>query len=307
MDYLRLIRFPNLLIVVLTQFLLQHLLLIPAFHQGGLSPALDPVHFSLLVLSTVLIAAGGYVINDLTDYPIDVLNKPDQVIINRLIPASTAWQYYYGLTAVGFLISLYLAWHVANLPLVLLYPTAVGLLFWYSKKLKATVLWGNVVVGIFCAFVAGIVLFAERHTINQLWHTQPSIAQELLTLSFAYLFFAFMATLFREIIKDIEDMNGDRERGCRTLPVVFGKKVAKIVAGVAGGILLLSLQQWGRILWKDLEYIPLTFLVVGIAFPLIFALLRLVKAQEKQAFHFLSQFAKYIILSGILYLIVIRF
>lgn len=306
MNYLRLVRFPNLLIVALTQFLLQYLLLRPAFAQASISAALDLPHFTLLVISTLLIAAGGYVINDLTDYAIDVVNKPQQVIINRLIPAKTAWRFYFSLFLIGFTISLYLAWHVDNLPLVLLYPTAVALLHAYSVRLKATVLWGNIVVSIFCAFVAGIVLFAERHTIQEMYQSQTAIAEELMLLSLAYMFFAFVATMFRELVKDIEDVEGDREKGCRTLPVVFGTSKAKWVAGFFGLLLLESIRRWAVLLWQEEQWIPLVFLLLGIALPILLALYRLVQAQEKSQFHFLSQFTKYIILSGILYLIVWR-
>ena len=78
---LRLVRFPNLVIVALTQYLLYYGLLLPAFRQYSLEPALDGEHFSLLVAVTLLISAGGYVINDIVDFRIDLINRPDKVVI----------------------------------------------------------------------------------------------------------------------------------------------------------------------------------------------------------------------------------
>ncbi len=299
MAYLRLIRFPNLLIVVLTQFLLQYLLVVPALANGNISPALDLPHFILLVISTLLIAASGYVINDLVDYPIDLVNKPEKVIINRLIPATQAWNYYYGLIAVGFIISLYLAWYVDNLPLVLIYPTAVSFLYWYSTKLKATVLWGNMIVGLFCAFVAGIVFFAERHRIAQLIDQAPTAAKNPLLIGAAYLAFAFCATLFREIIKDMEDVLGDEAGDCRTFPIVYGIPNGKRMAGFFGLVLLFGVASLGFRLGQEGQWLSLGFVMVAIVGPLLFALYRLWKAEEKQDFYFLSQFSKYVILSGV--------
>ena len=299
MAYLRLVRFPNLLIVVLTQFLLQYLLVVPALENGGIPPALDLPHFILLVISTLLIAASGYVINDLTDYPIDLINKPEKVIINRLIPEVQAWNYYYGLIATGFIISLYLAWYVDNLPLVLIYPSAVALLYWYSTKFKATVLWGNIIVGLFCAFVAGIVFFAERHSIAQLVEQAPEAAKNPMLIGAAYLAFAFFSTLFREVIKDLEDVLGDEQGDCRTFPIVYGIKNGKRIAGFFGLLLLFGVESLGYRLGQEEQWLSLGFVMVAIVGPLIFALYRLWKAEAKQDFHFLSQFSKYVILSGV--------
>lgn len=307
MSFLKLVRFPNLLIVVLTQYLLQYLILIPAFDLVNLDPLLDHFHFFLLVLSTVLIAAGGFVINDLEDYEIDILNKPDKVYINKIISAANAKKLYWGISIFGFLISLYLAFYVENLPLVLIYPTAVFFLFLYSKSLKKSVLWGNMIVAVFCAFVAGIVLFAERENVWLLNHKHPEAGETLLEIFIFYLFFAFCSTMFREIVKDIEDKDGDQKNGCRTLPIVAGVNVAKGFAYIFGITLLYLLWDWiseGKINSINLELI---YLIVGIGLPTLFAMFKLFRAQQKKEFHFISQLAKYIMLSGILYLLILSY
>jgi len=187
MKFLQLIRFPNLIIVVLTQYLLQYLILIPAFQKANLPPLLDHFHFFILVLSTLIIAAGGYIINDIEDQEIDLLNKPEKVIVGKYISFQNAKILYWGITILGLLISIYLAIYVDNLPLVLIYPFAVFLLYIYSKSLKKSVLWGNIIVSIFCGFVAGIILFAERANYWKLQEITPKIGERITLIFLAYL------------------------------------------------------------------------------------------------------------------------
>ena len=297
--YLRLIRLPNLLIVAFTQYLLQYSLLVPAFEANGLQAALALPHFSLLALSTMLLAASGYVINDLIDLPIDRINKPATRIIEKRISTRWATIYYYCLIGSGFAISLYLAWYVSNLPLVLIYPTAVFLLYGYSRWWKAQVLWGNVVVALFCALVAGIVFFAERFTVNDLFLMDFAYGYETSLLFASYLLFAFLSTLLREIIKDMEDLYGDQQLKYRTLPIVWGIPTAKRVALLTGGILTALLLLGGYILWERGQWLIVLFLLIGIVLPLAYVLSALRRAVHSQDFHALSQFCKYIMLSGL--------
>lgn len=300
--FLRLIRFPNLIIVALTQFLLQYLILVPAFRAAGVEPALDVLHFSMLVLSTLIIAAGGYIINDIVDYDIDVINKPERVIINRQLSMRQAYGLYYGLSLLGFFISLYLAFYVQNLPLVLIYPAAVLLLWSYSTYFKQRVLIGNVIVSIFCAFVAGIVWFAERHTFAELQQQDVPLAWHVqLVLSF-YLSFAFLSTMFREIIKDMEDVKGDDTLHCRTLPIVFGIRRAKWVAAFFGFVLLLGLFYLSALLWTYSQLFQLAFMTLGIIAPLVTALYLLKTATTSSEFKWLSTLSKFIMLTGLILL-----
>lgn len=301
--FLRLVRFPNLVIVAITQYLLQYQVILSAFEAAQLPALLTGFHFFLFVCSTVIIAAGGYIINDIVDYPIDFINKPKKLIINRHISMSTARKSYYVWTMLGFLISLYLAFYVDNLLLVLIYPTAVALLWLYSHYFKKQVLIGNIVVSLFCAFVAGVVLFAERATFFDLQIVAPSIAQRVTVLLLGYSSFAFLSTLFREIVKDIEDMEGDRQQGCQTLPIVFGLNISKIVAGFVGFlffIFVLFLMQW---LWPKQYIVAVLFGGVAIFLPLIFSLVLLVRAKESKQFRLISQVAKWMMLAGLLLLL----
>ncbi|MEM1319787.1 MAG: geranylgeranylglycerol-phosphate geranylgeranyltransferase [Bacteroidota bacterium] len=303
MAYLRLIRLPNLLIVVLTQYLLQYCILLPAFRAQSLQPALDHLHFALFVLSTLIIAAGGYIINDLEDIEIDRINKPERMVIGKVISEQAGRRGYYGLNALGLALAIYLAIHVGQLGLALLFPAAVGLLWWYSVQLKRLPLWGNLTVAIFCAFVAGIVLFAERSAFAQLQQLSPERAAPIAQLFAAYLAFALLSTLFRELIKDIEDRSGDQQLDCRTLPILIGIRWAKIVSFLLGCLLLLAVLYWSLRLWQIQGWTQLGYTALGIICPLCLSLWWLQKAERKADFSRLSLLAKYIMFSGILYLI----
>ncbi|HMQ50160.1 MAG TPA: geranylgeranylglycerol-phosphate geranylgeranyltransferase [Saprospiraceae bacterium] len=304
-SFFRLIRWPNLLIVALTQYFLYHYLLVPAFKAAKLSAILDYRHFSLLVLTTVLITAGGYIINDLTDFRIDLINKPHKVIINRAFKIQTVYWMYFCLNFIGFLVALYLALYVRNLPLVNIFPVAVAALFMYSLRLKKEPLIGNLLIAAFCAGVAGIVWFAERKAFVALTYRLPESAAYIQQLFVFYLLFAFLSTVFREIVKDIEDMEGDGVGNYRTLPLVIGAEKSKWVAMAFALLLALTLsymlvlnqQSWG---WE-----ALVFAIGFIYLPLVIANYLLIRAKNKQQIRQVSHLAKFIMLSGILLLLIL--
>lgn len=305
MNYLNLLRFPNLLIVAFTQYLLQYTIILPYLEAANLSPILDTFHFFLLVLTTVLIAAGGYVINDIVDYPIDIINKPEKTIINCSIAMTKAKNLYYGLSILGLSIAFYLAWYVNNLGLVLIYPFAVLLLWFYAHYFKKQVLLGNAVVALFCAFVAGILLFAERAAFFELQEINAVLANRMGGIIVAYGIFAFIATLYREVIKDMEDVEGDRLYGCQTLPIVVGLKKTKIYAVFLAGIFLLFLLLLNFWFWKNQYIIALVYCILAIIAPLLVGVFLLKKAQHKQDFKMISHLAKWKMLAGLLLLLLL--
>ncbi|MFT4760938.1 MAG: 4-hydroxybenzoate polyprenyltransferase [Paraglaciecola sp.] len=302
--FARLVRLPNLLIVVFTQYLLEYLILVPALQIAGYSYVLDDFRFALLSFVTVLIAAAGYVINDIEDYEIDQLNKPEKVVVGKFLSVKKAQQLYWFLVILGMAISIYLAIYVQNFLLFFIYPAAVFLLWWYSKQLKKVALWGNVVVSVFCAFVAGIVLFAERIAFLKLIQSHTEIGERIAIIFGVYLAFAYASTMFREIVKDIEDQEGDAALGCQTLPILLGQERAKIIAGFFGISLLILLGFYGFWLFVNGEIWGVNFLVVAIVLPILIALFKLKNAQTKVEFHALSRLAKVVMLGGIFLLLI---
>lgn len=202
---LTLIRARNLVMIVLSQALVQACLLAPGVDWAKL---LDP-GFQVLVLSTVCIAAAGYIINDYYDVKIDAINKPDRLLVGRRIRRRRAMFAHLILSAVGVLLGLLL-----SIPVALINLGAVLLLWGYSARLKKMLLVGNVVIALLSASML-LVVAVYNDTLNRI------------TLGFAL--FALLISLIREIIKDVEDMKGDASFDCRTLPIVAGLRGTKLV------------------------------------------------------------------------------
>lgn len=201
--YTQLIRPFNLLIVSLT-ILAAAILAGAEFAQWW--------RVLLAALAGALIAGGGYAINDFFDVEIDAINRPKRPLPSGAMTKPEAWWVWRLSSSAGIIISAFLG------------PAALGIaLFWvlslyfYSKRYKRTVLVGNVIVGIATGLVfvfGGIVV---GHVERSLW---PAL-------------FAFLVNVAREIVKDVEDREGDARGNARTLPVVYGVRPALVLATLA--------------------------------------------------------------------------
>jgi 4-hydroxybenzoate polyprenyltransferase len=166
------------------------------------------------------------------------------------------------------------------------------------------VLSGNIIVALFCAFVPGIIAFAEVDSYDQLFDTNIELYHQLLFLVGGYIVFAFSSTMLREIIKDLEDLKGDATIGANTLPVVWGNAPAKIIGNLFGIILLGVLYFWVFHKSADARWFGILFLTLGVTFPLLYVLYMLAFAKSKNEFHHLSNVTKAMMLGGLLYLLV---
>jgi 4-hydroxybenzoate polyprenyltransferase len=260
--------------------------------------------YSLLVLATVLIAAGGYVINDIFDQETDEVNKPEKAIIGKHISESKAYTIYASLTITGVACGFVLANSVSHPNFAVLFVLIATLLYFYASSLKQIAVVGNIVVAALLAFSVIIIgifdIVPNTFDINR---AQMGLAFSIL---FDYAKFAFIINLVREIIKDIEDINGDNSQGIRTLPVIIGTKKTTIIAFVLLLIPTLYLFYYinDNLFANDLYYSIFYLLALVIA-PIIFCLIKIVNAKEKSDFHFISQLLKWIIFFGILSVAVI--
>lgn len=297
---------PNLIIVAITQFLLYQHLLIPVFSEVGIEPILPLNAFLSFILVTICISAGGFIINDILDYPIDQINKPNKVIIKRKIALRAAYWLYFVISLLGFALALYLGFYVQNIALANIYPLALGGLYLYSKYLKRSTLWGNLLIAVYCAGVAWIVWFSQEGALKEIAYKTPKLYSLLQLVVMGYVFFAFMSTLFREIVKDIEDMDGDRQINAQTLPIRWGVKPAKIIAGISAVLLLFGLSFMMLNYQSIFGISGLLFASVGIALPILIAIFLLGRARTQRQFHHISQLAKWIMLAGLLLLLFIK-
>jgi 4-hydroxybenzoate polyprenyltransferase len=305
--WLSFLRFPNLLIVALTQYLMRYCTL----YLFTDSPIFTEFDFFIMVLATVIIAAGGYIINDIYDYPIDKINKPEKTFINSLISERNAYWLYILMNFLVVLSGIYFyirtGWKAAYL-----YPiVGISMLWLYSYKLKKSVLLGNLTVALFCAFVPFMVYVPEATVAfpeyELLRNFQVGTTNIMYNIFAAYAAFAFLSTFYREIVKDIEDIDGDKMYGGRTLPIVFGVQTAKITALLVGFVLITFISFVIR--WEN-EFgslVRVVYASIFITLPTIYSLYKLFIAKEKSSFRHVSQVIKMVMLAGLLYLIVLYF
>jgi 4-hydroxybenzoate polyprenyltransferase len=219
--FIKIIRPINLIIVGITQYLLYYGII----SQYTVVHDRNPILFALFVIDTLIITASGYVINDIFDKDIDTTNKPSKSYIPHPISLPKAYKYYITLVFLGFLIAAYIALKINNLPYLLIYPLAIGLLYLYSSYLKSTVLWGNILISLYIASVPGILLVYD-----QTWVQSSDQSVIIYYLFGANMILSFLTNLSREIIKDIEDIEGDAMAGVTTLPIKYGVSLSKKIS-----------------------------------------------------------------------------
>ncbi|MCB0661429.1 MAG: geranylgeranylglycerol-phosphate geranylgeranyltransferase [Saprospiraceae bacterium] len=301
--YLRLIRLPNLLVVALVQWLLQYKVLLPFYDTVGLSPMLDDLDFGILVVVTVFLTMAGYIINDVYDYPIDRVNKPEKTIIGGKISLQAARFLFYGMAIMGASLAFYLALKIDRMQWLILYPIALGVLVAYARYFKKTTLVGNLIVSAFCAGVAIIVLFPEWE--NFAGETMTLEALRVVSVFSGYAFFAFFLTMYREVIKDMEDVEGDMQFGCRTLPIVAGISFSRKFAMVWMVALLIVIGFALPVMWKN-ALILFCWVLLTVFIPGIISIILLWNANSKKQFHLISQLVKIIMVTGTLSLVIVN-
>ena len=307
--FFRLVRWPNLVFIVITQFLFYYCVYLPLLLQPPGIP--EKFLFFLLILSSVLIAAAGYIINDYFDLQIDVINKPDRIIINKFIKRRWAIVWHWLLSGLGILISLYISYKTGVWIISLINFLCVFLLWLYSITLKKRLLVGNVIISLLAAWVIGVVYFfagTDLFSFADLTGQAENFnVRRFFKFTILYAGFAFIMTLIREAIKDMEDMEGDRKYGCNTMPICWGIPASKIFTGVWISVsiaALAALQLYAGLSGWWLAAIYVVFLIIA---PLIYLLRSLIKSNTPANFHSLSTWVKLIMLSGILSMLLLKF
>jgi len=299
----QLIRLPNLIIMVLTMAMLRYSIMESFLYQSDPAAMSRWYDFALLVMTTILIATGGYVINDYFDIKIDAVNKPDKLVVDRFITARRAIKLHIILNIAAILIGFYLAFRIKSLTFGLIFPFISGLLWLYSAKYKRMLALGNLIVALLSSLVIFITWLFEFFWLRLNPEMFVNLRMELSFVSkifFSYGLFAFLVSLFREVIKDLEDLKGDESFNCRTLPIVAGIRVTRwIVAGLI--VFTICLLVFGQIMMYHLNWqLVFWYFLVAVQFPTIYLLIKLFLAKEKNDFHVLSNLCKIIMLAGIL-------
>lgn len=264
--------------------------------------ALADCQYGLLVLSTILIAAGGYVINNIFDQNTDTINKPNTVIIGKTISETNAYNLYIGLTVTGVAIGFYLSNVIVKPGFASIFILIAATLYLYATSLKQMMIIGNIIVALLLSFSVIIIgifdLFPTIHEGNQ---QQLGVVFSILL---DYALFTFFLNFMREIVKDIEDVDGDYNQGMNTLPIAIGKsRTAKIVFGLSIIPILFMLYYINKYL-LDLVFTTV-YLLLFVVGPLFYFAVKIWTAKSKKEFHTLSMLLKWILLFGILSVVVI--
>lgn len=301
----RLVRWKNLLIIILTQVLLQYFLIIPFAEIAGASfISMSGLNFAILIISTILITAAGYIINDHFDVEIDIINKPERVIIGRFISKKQGLYLYWILNIIGVAAGFHVAHRVSALSLGFIFPVTAGLLWMYSLQYKRMVLIGNLVVSLLSAMPVLLVwlfnFFLTKAQNPEFLVSAKSINTIINVSVWFYAIFAFVVTLIREIIKDIEDIDGDSAAGCQTLPLTLGIKVTKniIFILIVFSITVLAFAQY-LMLTHDFRILFFYYLITvqGLFFYLLTLTLH---SRTTKDFRFAGNIAKIVMVAGLL-------
>lgn len=295
---LRVLRFPNLLVVAATQLLVYYRILQPAFEQEEIRSALTSWKLVELMLVTLAITASGYLINDVQDVETDHINRPGTNPIARLGKETVMW-FYAVCLLVGFMVSQLLAYRLGERNLLWIFPLAAGMLSIYSVWMKRIPVLGNALVAVYCAGVPGIVLLAERSAVAKLIAANAELGSNALRVCLLFMVFAFVATLLRELVKDLEDLRGDQEVGRRTIPVMWGVSLSRklaILLGVMVSVAILSPIFLG---WPAFLAPPMLACIGLLLLALVYILIQLARAKEQPDYHRLSTLLKVFLLGGL--------
>lgn len=305
--YLQLIRWPNLLVIAYCMYVLRYSLLIPLLQARGAEPVLSGFYFLLIVLVCVLTAASGYIINDICDRAIDKINKPDRLIVGELISVRKAENFYIILNLAAIILGVYVSYSINLRSLSLLFPIVAGILYFYSTTYKSIMLFGNILVAILSALIPFTVILFDLPLLYQKYKPFMEATHFNFNLEIyvfiSYSVFAFIISLFRELIKDIEDFEGDKAFGKNTFPVAFGTSLAKKIAFL---LLVFMITALVYMLFKYLhDPISLMYLIGLIIAPLGYVATLLIKARKASHFSYISRITKVIMLLGISYALVL--
>jgi 4-hydroxybenzoate polyprenyltransferase len=283
--------------------------LYPVFKMTGFSLQLNEGYYFMFCFAFVCMAAGGYIINDYSDVNIDKINKPGKVIIGKEIAAEQALRLYWVFSIVGIALGIYAAYKIRLPGLGLLFFIYLSGLWFYSTSLKYIFLIGNFVIAVFLALVPFIAGLIELYTdVSNPYFGNSNVNMSFLLYGITGIsVFAFLINLAREIVKDMEDVEGDKVAGCRTLPIVLGIKATKNVVWFIM-ILVISLSAYVEYKAFDVnDWYTLVYIAGFIDVPVLVSLTKLKSANTPAEFHKVSGMIKWLMVLGICYLFVFTF
>ncbi|MCH7535522.1 MAG: geranylgeranylglycerol-phosphate geranylgeranyltransferase [Bacteroidetes bacterium] len=303
-SFIKLIRLPNLLIIALTQYLVRYAIIERYISKAELELQFSDKHFFLLSLSTVMIAAAGYIINDYFDIKIDRINKPESLIVGNTIKRRVAMGSHVVINIIAIGIAWYLATLVVGIQGLVMIHVLIGTGLWfYATTFKQQFLIGNIIIAIMTAAVPLVAGLYEIAVLNAIYWkeilNEGIYFNDLFKLIGLYALFAGLTTLIREIVKDMEDYVGDMQYQSKTMPIVIGMQKTKwVLLGIIA--LLMSLIAYVVFLEYQTGMTTAIMYFIGlIEVPAIVMIFLLMRAESKKQYTNISLLLKGIIITGI--------
>lgn len=311
-NILQLVRWSNLFFLGALIYVMEKWVVVPILDDVAFGEQLPWYILLLIAAATILIAAGGYVINDYFDIKIDRINRPDQLIVSQYISKENAMRLSIGLSGVGMVCGLVAAWLLRSSTIAILFAIIPGLLWFYSSSYKRLLIVGNVTIALLSALSPMMIAIANVAQLQLKYSTilpYTTLEHDIYAWVGGFSLFAFLLTWIREIVKDLQDQMGDRELECHSMPIVWGNIVTKIV--VTALIVLTTVLIgwfWYSILpfdhsWKSFST---RYIVLAIIIPLWGALWLLWAAKIPSDYRTCQQVLKLTMFLGMLYSFVLR-
>lgn len=289
---LKLLRPINLLIITIVMIIIKY----GFFERLGIFTFLSGFQFSLLVLSTILIAAGGNIINDIHDVETDRINKPDKLIVGKHISERKADYLYLIFTNLGIILGIILSFMIGHKGLATIFVFVSAFLYGYATAVKNLFFLGNLLVAGLVAFTPLVVVVFEIYPTIGETISEASYNASNIVLHFA--FFAFCINLIRELIKDIQDTNGDKNAGRNTIPIILGQKRSTYIAfGLTLLLIIATIYYLYTFMYRD-QWLMLYFLFTVIG-PLLYISVKIFNAETLQNYKHIATVLKIIMCTGI--------
>ena len=310
-DIMRLVRWSNLLFLAALIWLMEKWVATPILVKAAFGEQIPGYMLLLIILATVLIAAGGYVINDYFDVKIDRINRPDEVIVTRSVSKPAAMRLSMTLSGIGIACGITVAILLRSLTIGILFVLIPGLLWFYSSSYKRLFMIGNLIIALLAAVTPMVVALTNVAILQLRYETilpYTTLPHDLYAWLGGFALFAFLLTWIREIIKDLQDQMGDRELECHSMPVVWGETGTKVFVTA---LIVLTIAIIGHLWWHILPFptawtsLSTRYIALGIVTPLLCSIWLLWAAKIPSDYKTCQQVVKFTMLIGMLYSICI--
>lgn len=301
------LRWPNLLFITITQLLFHFCIIHVCLEPIGLTARIEGLNLVIIIIASVCIAGAGNVINDYFDVNIDLINKPHKIAIQKYISRRWAIFWHLILSFIGIILSFYVAKKINFIWLGVFNSISVLLLFIYSASLKKKFLIGNFIISLLTAWVILVLVLPEYKELIKYQLISIDAYIKIFRLGLLYATFSFIISLIREVVKDMEDIDGDRQNACRTMPIVLGLNATKVFVSVWLIVIIALLVVAQAYVVSFGWWVSIAYAFLFLIWPLISIQKKLIKAQETENFTMLSKKIKWVMLFGILSMIFFAF